>query len=189
MFRKIELVFGSENRRVARSASGYSRRLFTFFGVMASVVLLAVAFIMMLGVVSGSDANAKTGGPAFQKNFKKKFVPIRRDLKSCSKAKIRRADRQLRRIQRQIPRLRVNVQWNQGVSRWIAVYAQAVRDRGMGRKAKSKRTARKARKLYAMAYRQGNVLGPGAASSPNVTTMFQGIYNLIDGRYFCGRGY
>lgn len=161
---------------------------------------LIIAMFALVGDVGQALAKqptasaSKAGNATFQLKFKKKFVLIRNDLKSCSTAKIRRANKRLNRIQRQIPKLKINIQWSQGVSRWIAVYAQAVRDHGMGKKAKSKRMARKALKLYhkghayAMQHEE-NFGGPGSASSPNVSSMSYGLYQLIDGDYICGRGY
>ncbi|MBK8295506.1 MAG: hypothetical protein IPK93_12435 [Solirubrobacterales bacterium] len=113
-------------------------------------------------------------------------MPIRKDLKSCSKAKIRRANKRLNRIQKQIPKLKINIQWNQGVSRWIARYAQAVAAYGMGKSAKAKRLAKRTEGLYVKAQKTGPILGP--SSSPNTSSMFSGMYAVMDGRYFCGRG-
>lgn len=187
----------AENRGVARFAHLRSRRALCVMLLMAIAVVWMVAADNTEAIANETTTTAQAsavGNSKFQLRFKNKFLPIRRDLKSCSKAKIRSANKRLNRIQRQIPKLKINIQWNKGVSRWIARYAQAVAAHGMGKKAKAKRMARKSLRLYQIARKDGlkpgrDLWGPGSASSPNVSSMSYGVFQLIDGDYVCGRGY
>ncbi len=167
--------------------------MFAALALMAGVAMI-IAFTLSSSNVTQASAKqtqsskaktSKLGGPKWQLQFQRRFDPIRKAVYwgNGSGCKINKAARLSRKInwQKVLPKLHVNVAWNEGVSRWITFYPRAIIALEQGKKKLSKRLGKRGNALLQRASQQGEISTP--TSSPNFDTMSQDLLLLKTGFY------